>query len=187
MPALILVATDGYANSFPSEEEFVKIGRDYREMIGQNGITYVGQQLEDFLKETSEGGSGDDITLGIIRRVEENDPDYHSIRLTSVEKKGEVMTKKISDIDSEINLLTEQQQKIYKADVRLHIGLIITFLLALFSTVVSGVLYFRLNQVDSNLKEMQKNLDNLKQQIRSQNTDSTNTKNIKFIEGELKN
>ncbi|MGK7874154.1 MAG: PP2C family serine/threonine-protein phosphatase [Xenococcaceae cyanobacterium] len=70
IPALILVATDGYANSYVSEEEFIKIGRDYYDMTNFKGIEYVAQRLEEFLKETSLYGSGDDITLGLAKRVE---------------------------------------------------------------------------------------------------------------------
>jgi Protein phosphatase 2C len=72
IPALILVSTDGYANSYPSDEEFCKIGPDYLEMIRSQGIQSVHQELNTFLDETSQGGSGDDITLGIISRTEEN-------------------------------------------------------------------------------------------------------------------
>ncbi|NEP60125.1 MAG: protein phosphatase 2C domain-containing protein [Symploca sp. SIO2G7] len=66
-PKMILVATDGYANSYPSEQEFLKIGNDYLGMIRQLGRETVKEQLENILERTSQGGSGDDITLGIIK------------------------------------------------------------------------------------------------------------------------
>ncbi|CAN2045873.1 hypothetical protein GMMP1_10061 [Candidatus Magnetomoraceae bacterium gMMP-1] len=65
-PALILLSTDGYANSFVSDPDFLKVGSDYLQMIRADGIHNVKQELEHFLKDTSQKGSGDDITVGII-------------------------------------------------------------------------------------------------------------------------
>ena len=84
-PSLILVATDGYANSFSSDEEFLKIGQDYLEMIQSKGIEYVEQQLEQFLDETSKSGSGDDMTLGIIRPIKKEISDNLGKPLESTE------------------------------------------------------------------------------------------------------
>jgi hypothetical protein len=65
-PALILVSTDGYANSFRSEADFLKVGSDLQNMIRENGIEYVRRSLEEWLNEASKDGSGDDVTLGLI-------------------------------------------------------------------------------------------------------------------------
>ena len=73
LPSLILVSTDGYSNSFRSESDFLQIGQDYQEMIQSRGIDFVVQQLPNILSETSQQGSGDDITLGIVKRVETGD------------------------------------------------------------------------------------------------------------------
>ncbi len=70
-PKLILAATDGYANSFRDDESFLKVGSDIWEMIQTEGLNVVKQQLETWLNEASEAGSGDDITVGIICRVEQ--------------------------------------------------------------------------------------------------------------------
>lgn len=72
-PPMILVSTDGYANSYACEEDFVKIGKDYLEMIHTQGCKEVDDQLETILKQTSHEGSGDDITLGIIKRLKDDD------------------------------------------------------------------------------------------------------------------
>ncbi|NEP77432.1 MAG: protein phosphatase 2C domain-containing protein [Okeania sp. SIO3B3] len=66
-PEMILVSTDGYANSFDSEENFIKIGKDYLDMICQQGFDEVAAQLKGFLEQTSQAGSGDDITFGLIK------------------------------------------------------------------------------------------------------------------------
>ncbi|MDG4595572.1 MAG: PP2C family serine/threonine-protein phosphatase [Candidatus Contendobacter sp.] len=65
-PALILVATDGYANSFRDEASFQQVARDLREMIREEGLEPIRSNLKSWLNEASRQGSGDDITVGII-------------------------------------------------------------------------------------------------------------------------
>ncbi len=67
-PALILLATDGYANSFVNEEAFLKVGSDILDILRSEGLKPVKENLDTWLREASEAGSGDDITLGIIYR-----------------------------------------------------------------------------------------------------------------------
>jgi serine/threonine protein phosphatase PrpC len=74
LPALILVTTDGYANSFQEQAGFLKTGQDYLAAITANGLETVSGWLAGWLTETSQQGSGDDITLGIISRLP--DPDH---------------------------------------------------------------------------------------------------------------
>jgi serine/threonine protein phosphatase PrpC len=69
-PALILISTDGYANSFISEEAFLKVGTDILKLIRSDGLDEVDSNLETWLAEASHAGSGDDTTLAIICRVE---------------------------------------------------------------------------------------------------------------------
>ncbi len=69
-PALVLLATDGYANSFVTEEDFLKVAPDFLELIRQEGLDQVQDSLEAWLTETSRLGSGDDITLGLICRLD---------------------------------------------------------------------------------------------------------------------
>jgi serine/threonine protein phosphatase PrpC len=66
---LILLCTDGYANSFREDDGFLRTGRDILEIIQQEGIGRVEQDLEDWLWEASELGSGDDITSGLLWRA----------------------------------------------------------------------------------------------------------------------
>ena len=65
-PALVMAATDGYANSFRGEEDFLQVALDYRSMITANGAPWVAAQLDAWLRETSTHGSGDDITVGLL-------------------------------------------------------------------------------------------------------------------------
>ena len=65
-PALILLSTDGYANSFVNEEAFLKVGSDILDILRTDGLEVVEQNLSDWLKDASQAGSGDDITMGLV-------------------------------------------------------------------------------------------------------------------------
>jgi hypothetical protein len=67
-PALILLATDGYANSFRTDAGFLQVGSDLLEVLKTDGAETVSEQLAPWLTETSINGSGDDITLGTVCR-----------------------------------------------------------------------------------------------------------------------
>ncbi len=70
-PALVLVSTDGYANSFRSDEDFLLIGHDFLKMARTGGLSKVSSQLPGILREASEKGSGDDVTFGIMCRQDQ--------------------------------------------------------------------------------------------------------------------
>ncbi len=63
LPYLYMLFTDGFANSYVSDEEFQKTCRDYYNMIGQHGFEAVKNNLANWLKETSKLGCGDDVTV----------------------------------------------------------------------------------------------------------------------------
>ncbi len=65
-PELILASTDGYANSFKNDDEFLRIGPDILDIIRTDGLDHIERHLGDWLEETTQVGSGDDITLGIL-------------------------------------------------------------------------------------------------------------------------
>jgi len=65
-PALILLTTDGYPNSFVDDANFLKVGPDLLKIIRAEGIERVRKNLRIWLTEATEKGSGDDVTLGII-------------------------------------------------------------------------------------------------------------------------
>ena len=68
-PALIMLATDGYINSYQNEEGFLKVGADILQMIREEGAEKIKQELPGWLTQVSEKGSGDDITLGLVVRT----------------------------------------------------------------------------------------------------------------------
>jgi hypothetical protein len=65
-PALILLSTDGYANSFVNESAFLKVGSDILDILRSDGLEVVEQNLSGWLEDASQSGSGDDITMGIL-------------------------------------------------------------------------------------------------------------------------
>ncbi len=69
-PALILMTTDGYANSFSDDEGFFKVGSDVLEMMRAEGFDSVGASVKAWIEEATRVGSGDDCTLGIICRMD---------------------------------------------------------------------------------------------------------------------
>jgi hypothetical protein len=68
-PALVLLSTDGYANSFKTYEDFTLIGRDYLRLVREKGVEALSRDLPAILADASASGSGDDITLGMLVRV----------------------------------------------------------------------------------------------------------------------
>lgn len=95
-PALILLSTDGYPNSFRDESGFHKVGSDILEMIRAGGLNMVNDQLESWLTESTYAGSGDDVTLGLI--CSEN-----TLEPLTVESTGSKRVKKKREMSGEIN------------------------------------------------------------------------------------
>lgn len=63
LPAMFSLSSDGYANSYKSEEEFHNTVKDYLGMLKEYGHEAVGENLPGWLSETSAMGCGDDITM----------------------------------------------------------------------------------------------------------------------------
>lgn len=63
IPYYFLLSTDGFANSFRTQDEFYKTCRAYYSIIRENGFDVISANLKDWLIETSELGCGDDITV----------------------------------------------------------------------------------------------------------------------------
>jgi serine/threonine protein phosphatase PrpC len=65
-PRLIVLCTDGYSNSFETEDAFLQAGEDLLRMADSEGLDRIAEHLEGWLHETSELGAGDDVTLGLV-------------------------------------------------------------------------------------------------------------------------
>ncbi len=178
LPNLILTATDGYCNSYSTDAAFFKIGDDYRQMFKSNLIEDIDQQLIGFLRETSEKGSGDDITLGLIKRLEKDDKDYVEVRLetieskvTSIEESSMTNQKSIDDIETKIKHIGKYQKKISDRVAIEIFGLVITFIIAVIGTAFSSYSFFRLNGLEESLRELKH--QGRKGQIRSLSANGT--------------
>ncbi len=62
-PTLFTLTTDGFANSYGSEEDFLAAVGDYRRILIDYGPGPVKSHLPVWLRETSDMGCGDDITM----------------------------------------------------------------------------------------------------------------------------
>ncbi len=61
-PVMYMLSSDGLSNSYKNDEEFEKTCMDYYLLLQEHGAKAVSDQLKTWLQETSELGSGDDIT-----------------------------------------------------------------------------------------------------------------------------
>jgi hypothetical protein len=69
-PALIVASTDGYSDSFPEvPNPLGDFAADIWKLIGAHGLAKVKGALAGWLADTTEHGSGDDITMGIISQL----------------------------------------------------------------------------------------------------------------------
>jgi hypothetical protein len=65
-PELVLASTDGYCNSYAGNDAaFLKVASDIKMYLDRHGLSWIEQRVEGWLKETSETGSGDDITVAL--------------------------------------------------------------------------------------------------------------------------
>lgn len=83
VPALFMLSSDGFANSFKNDEQYKVACIDYFNTICKYGQDVVQQNLEGWLSQTSEEGCGDDISLVVVGWV--NDEENPSI----TEKEGD--------------------------------------------------------------------------------------------------
>ncbi len=71
-PSLLLLATDGYSNSFAGRESFLQTGSDFATLLqehpGEAGRVSVQEALPTWLHEASTQGSGDDVTVALLVR-----------------------------------------------------------------------------------------------------------------------
>lgn len=73
VPLMFLLSTDGFANSFVSDEAFLKTCAEYFSMLKEHGAEVIKANLNDWLAETSQLGCGDDTTALIAYFTDEAD------------------------------------------------------------------------------------------------------------------
>lgn len=72
LPSLILVATDGFTDSFPASQDVLGAGAQCLGAIRTHGFDHIGPWLEGYLEEAESRGSQDDITMGLIVRLDDD-------------------------------------------------------------------------------------------------------------------
>ena len=83
LPAMFALSSDGFANSYKSEDEFHNTVIDYLKMINEHSARAVEENLPSWLSETSSMGCGDDITLLIAyfsQDDEQNVPEQNPVK-----------------------------------------------------------------------------------------------------------
>jgi len=73
LPDLILMSTDGYSNSFPNDNEFQKTAMDYYSLYKEEGLGFIKNNMAGWLRETTDNGSGDDLTTILVFKDIENE------------------------------------------------------------------------------------------------------------------
>ncbi len=71
-PGMLMLATDGYANSFETQAGFLDAAKDIFTIVHEErdgGVSALRANLPAWLRTTSDGGSGDDISVGIVYRT----------------------------------------------------------------------------------------------------------------------
>jgi serine/threonine protein phosphatase PrpC len=137
-PVLILLSTDGYSNSFVSDDDFLKIGSDYLHIIRSDGMDAAERDLARFLDETSANGSGDDVTLGLISRTDRDnaaalmDPEEEVPVAVAAKLTAELdeARKRIDALDSEVSSLSG---RIRWLQIALAISLVLALVALAFS------------------------------------------------------
>jgi hypothetical protein len=102
VPILIMISTDGYANSFPNDTEFEKELPHMLDLICHHqdgivdGIRNIENNLENRLDEVSKDGSGDDISVVLIGNIE-------NLNKYRLKNENEIINKKSTflELDSE--------------------------------------------------------------------------------------
>jgi len=84
-PVMVIMVSDGYSNSFPDEEELLKAGTELLQNIRLEGVDAFTENLGTTLKHISRLVSGDDISLGLLKRSELLDYDNLMSRFTLVD------------------------------------------------------------------------------------------------------
>lgn len=82
-PALILLASDGLSNSYRDDEGFLQVGRDVLHALRAGGAETVKAALGKTLAHITLHGSGDDITVGLLWRLEAQQRGAHRARIAS--------------------------------------------------------------------------------------------------------
>ena len=147
IPELIMLASDGYKNSFVTNEDFFKVANDYCKMFDSYLSKKIQENLSKFLSNTSMNGSGDDISIGLIKRFNINTLDYRKMVSSMVNNLSELtntiayvnqIEKKIGDLTLGFKELRENHHQYGKTISKIE--------REIFSIQEVGRLYIEVNE-----------------------------------------
>jgi serine/threonine protein phosphatase PrpC len=102
--SLLMLATDGYSNSFRTDADFLQVGTDVLQMVRQDGVSGVEKQLAKILEDASANGSGDDITVALVSFGENE-------RSATTSRASAHSTLRASEVRAELVSLRNQVQR----------------------------------------------------------------------------
>lgn len=100
-PALVLASTDGYSNSFRNEEAFLQVGLDLLKISQEQSLDILQRSLEGWLNESSTKGSGDDVTLGIIKRLRATDIEQITRQIAELQETTRAANNRLAALEEE--------------------------------------------------------------------------------------
>ena len=68
--ACLMLSTDGYRKSYPSDESFLDVGAQYLDRIRKHGLVMVRDSIPDWIAKTTDDRSRDDTTVAVVCRID---------------------------------------------------------------------------------------------------------------------
>ena len=114
-PAVVILSSDGCANSFEGDE-FLTWVEQFALKVRDYGLKPVSEQLDQWLEQITRGGSGDDVTFGILAREElQSRGDNQEDALTALPGAALSGPLPVSDTGTDATLLTARTKPVLTA------------------------------------------------------------------------
>lgn len=107
VPELIMVTSDGYKNSFVDEDNFFQAAIDYLALFDSYSGEKIQKNLSRFLENTTTEGAGDDVSIGLLKRMNNKAVDFRK-KLVDVIRKQEVLLAQNNNQKDSINRLFDR-------------------------------------------------------------------------------
>jgi hypothetical protein len=132
-PALVLLSTDGYVNSFRSERDFLQIGADYLQLLRQQGMDAIAQDLPNILSQATQEGSGDDISVALLlsETISSEEPKKAAIPGSAKSEMLHELKQQHAQQQKALSDLTERVEQARRENHRLRRTLLTTLLFVL--------------------------------------------------------
>jgi hypothetical protein len=155
-PVLVLASTDGYSNAFLNDEAFLQVGRDLLEMSRTRGLDELGRSLESWLSEASNKGSGDDVTLGIIKQIRDTDLDQIGRRFEELHKSSRQTSQTVQEMSARLGGLERLGERMGEMELQI--------------ASLEGGMREKLSRLDSEIQELAQSVEAQAQEQRNRET-----------------